>query len=224
MAGMQGGRTIAELSASGTQRHLLLINRDWLMLLTLSAALRGAGYRITPSATGEDALAIAARDTPDLALLDARLPDMDGIEVGRRLRERGVAFICLSPDENHDRPGPMVEAGAYGFLSKTLDIQKIVPFIETALARASDIRVLRDKEAQLNAALGGSREIGMAVGMLMERDGVDRMQAFEILRSHARSQRRAVAEVAKELLTSAENLNAVGKLKEDSGRGKRRET
>ena len=74
-----------------------------------------------------------------------------------------------------------------------------------------DLRKLRESEAQLNAALAGSREISMVVGLLMQRDRLDRTKAFELLRSHARSQRRPVTEVAGELLASAEKLNIINK-------------
>ena len=63
----------------------------------------------------------------------------------------------------------------------------------------------------------------MAVGLLMMRDQLDREQAFELLRSNARSRRRAVTEVAKELLTSSENLSAVSKLQHQNARRKRRD-
>jgi response regulator NasT len=204
---------MAAQRGNGTQRHLLLINRDWLVLAALSEGLRGAGYRVTPSASGEDALAIAARDAPDLALLDAELPDMNGTEVGRRLRQAGVPFLCLSPSANQDIPGRMGEAGAYGYLGKTLDIQRIVPSIETALARAMEVRQLRNTEAGLTAELTDSRETSMAAGLLMMRDRVDRGQAFELLRESARAQRRPLAAVAKEFLDSAEKIHAISKLK-----------
>lgn len=203
---------MGERGGNGTQRHLLVINRDWLVLAALSEGLRGARYRVTPSPSGEDALAIAARDAPDLALLDVRLPDMSGIEVGRRLRDAGVPFFCLSPNGGQDIPGPMVEAGAYGYLSKTLDIQKIVPSVEAALARAMEVRHLRDTEARLTAELTDSREISMATGVIMIRDRIDRHQALELLRSNARAQRRPVAAVAREILGSAENLNSIRRL------------
>ncbi|MBI2509457.1 MAG: ANTAR domain-containing protein, partial [Betaproteobacteria bacterium] len=76
----------------------------------------------------------------------------------------------------------------------------------------AEIGKLRESEAQLNAALAGSREVSMVVGLLMQRDRLDRTKAFELLRSHARSQRRPIAEVASELLTSAEKLNVINKL------------
>ncbi|MBI2509272.1 MAG: ANTAR domain-containing protein [Betaproteobacteria bacterium] len=93
-----------------------------------------------------------------------------------------------------------------------------MPSIEVVLDRAREIGRLRRSEAHLNVALSGSRETGMAVGLLMMRDRLDRKQAFELLRNHARSQRRAVGEIAGELLNAAESLYAVGNSKKPGER------
>lgn len=214
---------MATRTEKAAQRHILVVDDDRLVLAALAEGLRTAGYRVTSVASGEDALGIT--DTPDLALLDVRMPGMSGIELGRKLREQGgVPFLFLSAYGDQEIVKQAAEEGALGYLVKPLDIQQIVPSIEAALARGNDIKKLRESEAQLSTALIGSREISMAVGLLMMRDRLNREQAFELLRSHARSQRRAVSEVAKELLNSAENLNAVSKLKGDSRGGKRRDT
>jgi response regulator NasT len=195
-------------------RHILVVDDDRLVLAALAEGLRAAGYRVTGAASGDDALATAGRDVPDLALLDMRMPGMGGIELGKRLREQaGVPFLYLSAYGDQDIVRQAAEEGALGYLVKPLDIQQIVPSIEAALTRAREISKLRESEAQLNTALTGSREISMAVGLLMIRDRLNREQAFDLLRDNARSQRRPVAEVANELLASAENLYSVGRLK-----------
>ena len=162
---------------------------------------------------------------PCVVLLDVRMPGMDGIELGRKLREQGgIPFLYLSAYGDSKIVGQAVEEGALGYLVKPLDIQQIVPSIEAALTRARDIARLRRAEEQLTTALAGNREVSMAVGLLMMRDRMNREQAFETLRGNARAQRRPIAEVAKELLASAENLYTIRKLEKSSGRRKRSDT
>jgi response regulator NasT len=192
------------------QRHILVVDDDRLVLAALAEGLRGAGYRVTGVASGEDALTSAGREAPDLALLDVRMPGMSGIELGRRLRELfGVPFLYLSAYGDQDMVQQAVDEGALGYLVKPLDIQQIAPSIEAALTRAGEIGTLRRSEDQLNKALMGSREISMAIGLLMMRDRINREQAFEMLRSNARSRRRPIAEIAEQLLSSAENFYTV---------------
>ncbi len=202
---------MAARSETPKQRHLLVVDDDRLVLAALAEGLRSAGYRVTGAASGEDALGATGRAAPDLALLDMRMPGMSGIELGRKLREQGIPFLFLSAYGDRQIVKQAAEEGALGYLVKPLDIQQIVPSIEAALARGGELKALRESEAQLNAALAGSREISMVVGLLMQRDRLDRTKAFELLRSHARSQRRPLAEVAGELLSSAEKLNTINK-------------
>jgi AmiR/NasT family two-component response regulator len=204
------------------QPHILVVDDDRLVLAALCDGLRSAGYRVTGSASSHDALGIAERDVPDLALLDVRMPGMDGIELGRKLREqRGVPFLYLSAYGERNIVRQAVEEGALGYLVKPLDIQQIVPSIEAALTRAGEIGKLRQSEEQLTTALSGNREISMAVGLLMMRDRMNRDQAFDTLRGNARAQRRPIGDVAKELLSSAENLYTIRKLEKSSRRKKR---
>lgn len=203
----------------GAQRHILVVDDDRLVLAALAEGLRTAGYRVTRSASGEDALGLVAHDVPDLALLDVRMSGMTGIELGGKLRELGIPFLFLSAYGDQEIVRQAAEEGALGYLVKPLDIQQIVPSIEAALARGGDLRKLRESEAQLNTALAGSREISMAVGLLMMRDRLNRNQAFGLLRANARSQRRPIAELAKELLTSAENLYTLKELQDTARRG-----
>lgn len=199
--------------------HILVVDDDRLVLAALAEGLRAAGYRVTGAAGGHDALGAAGREAPDLALIDVRMPGMSGIELGGKMREAGVPFLYLSAYGDQDVVEQAVNEGALGYLVKPLDIQQIVPSIEAALTCAAQFRKLRETETQLNKALAGSREISMAVGLLMMRDRLNRDQAFEVLRAHARSQRRQVADVAKELLVSAEKLYTVRDLNEPGRRG-----
>jgi two-component system, response regulator PdtaR len=213
---MQSEPKMAVPAGKQEQRHILVVDDDRLVLASLCEGLRSAGYRVTGSASP------AARDTPDLALLDVRMPGMDGIELGRKLREQGgIPFLYLSAYGDQKIVRQAVEEGALGYLVKPLDIQQIVPSIEAALTRSRDLSRLRQSEEHLATALAGNREVSMAIGLLMMRDRMNREQAFETLRGNARAQRRPVVDVAKELLSSAENLYTIKKLEKRSPRRKR---
>jgi len=151
-------------------------------------------------------------------LLDVRMPGMSGLEVAKQLAQTTtIPFLFLSAYGDAEIVKEAAEFGALGYLVKPVDISQVVAAIEAALARAREIHKLRETEMQLSHALSASRETSMAVGLLMERHRMDRNTAFEALRDHARSRRRKIADVAEELLKSAEALNAVIP---DPGRGR----
>ena len=192
--------------------HILIVDDDRLVLATLGRGLRDAGYRVSEASEGAAALAFVAREKPDLALLDVRMPDMSGVRLAERLAaEHALPFMFLSAYGDPDIIQRATELGALGYLVKPLDVPQIIPSIEAALARSAQIRSLTDTGEQLTQALESGRETSIAIGILMERRGFARDEAFEALRSHARAQRRRVHEVAAEIVEAVEALNKVGR-------------
>jgi response regulator NasT len=188
-----------------------VVDDDRLVLAFLARGLRSAGYYVSEASRGEDALEMAAKAPPDLALLDVRMPGMDGIELAQRLAQFGVPFLYLSAYGQTEVVERAISCGALGYLVKPLDIGQILPSVEAALTRAAELRKLREAGVQLAAALGSDREIGMAMGILMERRGLDRRQAFETLRAAARAQQRKLREVAAEVVRAIETVNQPSK-------------
>lgn len=190
------------------KRKVLLVDDDRLVLATLSKGLEEYGYAVQACASAEEAQRIMGIERPDIAILDVRMPGQSGMELAKQVLEHpGVPFIFLTAYSEDDVVKQAVEQGALGYLVKPLDIPQLVPAIEAALARSTDIGKLRNTGQQLQTALNENREVSMAVGLLMERRQLNRQQAFEALRSSARTQRRKIAEVAEELLSAAELLN-----------------
>lgn len=187
---------------------ILIVDDERLVLATLGEGLRQAGYEVEEAASGEEALRLLEAHGPDLAILDMRMPGMSGVDVAHWLRLHGdIPFLFLSAYSDAGAVEQAVEEGALGYLVKPLDVPQIVPSIEAALARAREFRKLNESRHHLSTALSQSRETSVAVGLAMERYRVSEQQAFELLRSAARSHRRKLVDVAQELVAAAEVLN-----------------
>ncbi len=146
----------------------------------------------------------------DLALLDVSMPGMSGLELAKRLQsETTVPVMFLSASDDDDIVRQAAQYGAVGYLVKPIDTARIAPTIKAALARADEIRQLRQSESKLTIALQAGRETGMAVGVLMARLHTDRDTAFRLLRDHARSQQRKINDVAAQLLAAEEVFGAL---------------
>ena len=192
------------------KRLILIVDDDQLLLDYLSEVLRHAGYETVQASSAEQALqAIAVRE-PDLALLDIHMPGMNGLELAKQLHvTTSVPFMFLSGRGDADAGKQAASYGAVGFVVKPVDEKHLMPAFTAGLARADEIRQLRRTELNLNAALAAGRETSLAVGLLMCKFQTDRNTAFEVLRDHARSNRRKVNEVADQLLQAEETLNSL---------------
>lgn len=189
-------------------KKILVVDDDPLVLITLAEGLRDAGYEVAQAQSGEHALeALAAGPTPDLALLDVRMPGMSGLEVAQRLSEAaGPPFVFLSAFDDPDIVRQAADYGALGYLVKPLVVHQIVPTIEAAIARARELRGLRAEKHTLQAAVSGRQMVSMAIGVIMERNGIDHERAFAVLRARARNQRRKLHDIAADVVQAAELL------------------
>lgn len=173
---------------------ILIADDDRLVLFTLAEGLREAGFEVVEANDGLQAIALCESESPDLALLDIRMPKLDGLDLARRLRdETSVPFLFLSAYSDDAYVQRAVAIGALGYLSKPLNVTAIVPMIRTALARAQEIN-------GLVGALESNRTIATAIGMLMYAESLDQPAAFERLRRQARSERRKLEDLARNII------------------------
>jgi response regulator NasT len=174
--------------------RILIADDERVVLFTLAEGLREAGFEVIEARDGLQALDLCRSEAPDLALLDIRMPGLDGLELARRLRdETTVPFLFFSAYGDEAMVRRAVEIGALGYLIKPLLVSSIIPTIHTALARSKDI-------SGLQGALESNRTIATAVGMLMRSEGIDRQAAFDRLRQQARTQRRKLEELARTII------------------------
>ena len=175
---------------------ILIADDDRVVLFTLAEGLREADFDVIEARDGLQALDLCRRETPALALLDIRMPGLDGLELARRLREEtSVPFLFFSAYSDEAFVRHAVESGALGYLLKPLNVPALLPMVHTALARSRDFSGLQD-------ALASNRTIATAVGMLMHAEGLDQPAAFEKLRQQARGQRRKLEDVAMAMIGS----------------------
>lgn len=181
--------------------RILLVDDDNLVLATLSRALAGAGFETLVADDPWAGLQRARDVRPDLAVLDIRMPGLSGIELGKRLiQELGVPFMLFSAFSDDLIVDAGIAAGALGYLVKPVSPGQVVPAIRAALARGHELQRYASMAGRMDLALHDSREISTAVGILMERHRMTAEQAFERLRSCARSQRRKVLEAASRVI------------------------
>jgi len=188
--------------------NVLIADDDRVILTTLAEGLESAGYSVVRANGGRQAIELSVCESPALAVLDIRMPDIDGIQVAQFLKENTeIPFIFLSAYGDEDTVKLAVEEGALGYLVKPIDVPHIIPTIESALKRSSEILKLSEDKKNLHVALSKDRSISVATGLIMERYHLSEQEAFRILRCQARSNRRKLDEFAKDLVFSAEKLN-----------------
>ncbi len=131
---------------SNLRQTILVVEDDLDLAEMLTAYFDTQGYRVVSAAWGEKAVSLAAEVLPDLVLLDVRLPDIDGYEVCRRLREshktRGIPIIFLTERRARLDKLQGLELGAVDYITKPFDIRELRLRVRNLLRRAGDLSAM----------------------------------------------------------------------------------
>jgi response regulator NasT len=152
--------------------RILLAEDETIIRLDLRDVIERAGFEVCAEAKdGEEAVELARREEPDLAILDVKMPRLDGIEAARRiLDERPIPIVMLTAYSQEELVSRAVEAGVFGYLVKPFREADLLPAIRAASARHEELAALRDEAQSLAEALVTRKVVERAKGLLMERD------------------------------------------------------
>ena len=113
---------------------VLVVDDEPAITRALTAALRARGYRVLSASTGQDALGRVAADGPTVVVLDLGLPDLDGIEVCRRIREwSDVPIIVLTAEGADDRKVAALDEGADDYVTKPFSMPELLARVRVAV-------------------------------------------------------------------------------------------
>src|SRR5213596_627511 len=124
---------------NGNGGRILVVDDEASIVDAVATALRYEGFVVEEAATGRDALAAAMRFEPDLVVLDWMLPDIEGIEVGRRLRERGfkTAILFLTAKDAVENKVDALRAGGDDYVTKPFSLAEVVARVQAILRRTA---------------------------------------------------------------------------------------
>lgn len=197
---------------------LMVVDDDRLVLATLVAGLKQAGFDVIEADNGDDAILLARKHKPRLAILDMRMQGKSGMDVARYLAANtDTGFMFLSAFGDSDIVEEATRMGALGYLVKPLDVRQIVPAVRAALARTPDERppapAGEASAAPAIAPAGAGSRLGhdecVAVGILMERLRIDHDRAVAALQLQAQVEKRDRGELAASMVEAANRLNSI---------------
>jgi response regulator NasT len=184
--------------------RVLVAEDETIIRLDLRDLLERSGFEVCAEARdGEEAVALARSARPDVAIMDVKMPKLDGIEAARRiLDERPIPIVMLTAYGQDELVMRAVEAGVFGYLVKPFREQDLLPAIRTARARHEELTALRDEAESLAEALAARKSIERAKGLLMAKEGLSEQDAFARLRRASQVSGRPLRVVADALIAT----------------------
>lgn len=188
--------------------RILIAEDNDLVSLTLEEQLKGLGYDVIGIArTGAEAIDLAGRLSPDLILMDIRMPEVDGTEAAMRINQHhSIPIIMLTAYTDRETIRKAEVAGVLGYLVKPVVENDLPPAINIALARFRELQLLRSEVVELQESLEARKVIERAKGILMQRLGINERDAYERLRQRARDKRARMKDIAQAIIEAEELL------------------
>ena len=186
--------------------RILIAEDETIIRLDLRELLENAGFEVCAEAKdGLEAVELARSAEPELAILDVKMPGLDGIEAARRiLDERPIPIVMLTAYGQQELVSRAVEAGVFGYLVKPFRETDLLPAIAAARARHEELAALREEAESLSEALAARKSIERAKGLLMAKEGLTEQEAFERLRRASQLAGRPLKVVADALIATFE--------------------
>jgi two-component system OmpR family response regulator len=129
---------VASTLQPGAGHRILVVDDEESIVDAVATALRYEGYDVEEAKTGRDALTTVARWEPDLVVLDWMLPDIEGIEVGRRMRAQGfkTAVLFLTAKDGTENKVEALRAGGDDYVTKPFSLAEVVARVQAILRRS----------------------------------------------------------------------------------------
>jgi response regulator NasT len=183
---------------------VLIAEDETIIRLDLAEMLERAGFDVCAQARdGLEAVELARAEEPDVAVLDVKMPRLDGIEAARRiLDERPIPIVMLTAYGQDELVSRAVEVGVFGYLVKPFRETDLLPAIQTAQARHAELAAVREEAESLADALAARKAIERAKGLLMAKENLTEEQAFTRLRKASQVSGRPLWVVAEAVLAT----------------------
>ena len=191
-----GGKTPGKEAAPIAPLRILVAEDEAIIRLDLVEMLTEAGYLVVAEATnGVEAIAFAKEHLPDIAILDVKMPELDGISAAEQIIEISPVLM-LTAFSQRELVERARDAGAMAYVVKPFSISDLIPAIEIAVSRHREQSVLKNEVADLQERLETRKVIDRAKGILMKTLNLSEPESFSWIQRTAMDRRISMKQVA----------------------------
>lgn len=182
--------------------RVVIAEDEAIIRLDLKETLEEEGYEVVAeTGRGDEAVELVRKHQPDVAILDIKMPGLDGLSAAREIAgERIAAVLILTAFSQRDLIERARDAGALAYLVKPFQKADLFPAIEVALGRFKELKALHDQATSLTDQLETRKAVDRAKGQLMDEGGLTEAAAFAFIQRTAMKDRQTMKVVAQRVL------------------------
>jgi response regulator NasT len=182
--------------------RVVIAEDEAIIRLDLKETLEEEGYEVVgETGLGDEAVRLVEELRPDLAILDIKMPGMDGLTAARAITaQRRCAVLVLTAFSQRELVEQARDAGALAYLVKPFQKSELIPAMEMAIGRHRELMALTDSVRGLEQQLETRKVVDRAKGVLMDRHGMGEGDAFSFIQKRAMAERTTMKAVAERVL------------------------
>ena len=182
--------------------RVVIAEDEAIIRLDLREILEEQGYEVVgETGRGDEAVTLVRDHQPDLAILDIRMPGMDGLAAAREITaENHCAVLILTAFSQRNLIEEARDAGALAYLIKPFTQAELVPAIEVALGRFKEMKAIKETNASLEEQLETRRKVDRAKGILMDDHGLKEAAAFSFIQKTAMRERKTMRDISQQII------------------------
>lgn len=205
---------MAQAQTGTTGLRILIADDDAATRVTIAEQLRLIGHEVVgTAANGNEAIDLTLALKPDVAILDIKMPERDGLEAAREIMERQpTAILMLTGFHDDEFIQQASDIGVFAYLVKPAGAKTLKASLDVAMKRFDELQAARKEAADLKDALETRKMVERAKGILMQRLNLSEADAFRRLQRESNNQSRPLKQVAEAILI------AEGILKDSGGK------
>jgi two-component system, response regulator PdtaR len=185
--------------------RVVVAEDEAIIRMDLRELLQEEGYEVVAECgRGDEAVELVRQHEPDVALLDIKMPGLDGISAAREISaDRLAAVVLVTAFSQRELIEEASDAGVHGYVVKPFERHDLAPAIEIAISRFRAEKALAAQAGDATERLETRKTLDRAKGKLMDGHGLSEQAAFDFIQKSAMASRRSMKVVADEILAGA---------------------
>ncbi|MHB0912372.1 MAG: ANTAR domain-containing response regulator [Armatimonadota bacterium] len=186
--------------------RILIADDESIIRLDLKNILENMGHKVVAEAgDGKTAVELAKRSEIDLAILDIKMPEMDGLDAAKAITDEKLCpVLLLTAYSQQDLIQRAREAGVFGYLVKPFKETDLLPAIEIAISRYREMQALEKEVGNLQEKIEVRKIVDRAKGILMDKRGMKEQDAFRWIQAQSMNTRKTMREIAEAVILTQE--------------------
>jgi response regulator NasT len=189
------------MANSVNQRRVVVAEDEALIRMDIVETLKEAGFDVVAEAKdGLEAVELVKEHKPDLLVTDIKMPNLDGLGAAEKLKDEKVAIVLLTAFSQKELVERANEAGAMAYIVKPFTPNDLLPAVELALSRHTQMLALESEIADLNERFETRKLVDRAKGLLNEKMNLSEPEAFRWIQKASMDRRLTMQEVAQTVI------------------------